>query len=151
MITDQQKVDLQMLWLNGWPVYSAATQLGIRHSIARRLIDKTKRQLTRDGKPWPRALGPTERPLATLVLPKRTASPRPATPPAPQCPPAQLPPPQSAAPAPSPPEPSPISRRRPTFEEQLARIAAGARLTRTFRPPSADHPFTLGGIGSSLL
>ncbi|MBG6116237.1 hypothetical protein IWY39_000041 [Sphingobium sp. JAI105] len=148
MITDQQKVDLQMLWLNGWPVYSAATQLGIRHSIARRLIDKTKRQLTRDGKPWPRALGPTERPLATLVLPKRTAPPRLATPPAPPAPP---PPPPSVPLAAPPAQPAPPSRARPTFEEQLARIAAGARLTRKFKPPSPDHPFTLGGVGSSLL
>lgn len=144
MITDQQKVDLQMLWLNGWPVYSAATQLGIRHSIARRLIEKTKSQLTRDGKPWPRALGPTERPLATLVLPKRTPpAPPPSTPAPPPSPPVAL--------APPPVAPKPQPHRRPTFEEQLARIAAGARLTRAFKPPSPDHPFTLGGVGSSLL
>jgi hypothetical protein len=148
MITDQQKVDLQMLWLNGWPVYSAATQLGIRHSIARRLIEKTKLQLTRDGKPWPRALGPTERPLATLILPRRAISvePPPAPPPLAAKP---TPPPVSLAQPPAAPKPAP--QRRPTFEEQLARIAAGARLTRKFKPPSPDHPFTLGGVGSSLL
>jgi hypothetical protein len=48
-------------------------------------------------------------------------------------------------------EPKPQRQRRQTFEEQLARIAAGARLTRTFKPARPDHPFTLGGVGSSLL
>jgi hypothetical protein len=37
------------------------------------------------------------------------------------------------------------------FERQLARVAAGAKLTTSFRPTTTDHPMTLGGIASGLL
>jgi hypothetical protein len=126
MITEQQQVDLEWLWLAGWPVQPAAEELGIPPSTAERIILRAKVRMAREGKPWPRALPLAERP----ILPSRR-------------------PPMVVAPPPAAPKPQPP--RRPTFEEQLARIAAGARLTRKFKTPSPDHPFTLGGVGSSLL
>lgn len=130
MITPQQRRDLQWLWLNGWPVKPAALEIGIPESTAARIIKSAKIHLARDGKPWPHTLPVADRP----PLPHKRADP------------VQMP-----APHPTPIPKSQPRRRAPTLEEQLARIAAGARLTRTFKPAKSDHPFTLGGVGSSLL
>lgn len=130
MITEQQMVDLQWLWLNGWPISAAAEHLNIAETTACRIIRTAKVKLARDGQPWPRPRPVADRP----ALPRKHADPAPPPPTLPPLEPKQQP-----------------RRRSPTFEEQLARIAAGARLTRTFKPPRPDHPFTLGGVGSSLL
>ena len=124
MITEQQKVDLQWLWLNGWPVSAAAEHLNIAETSASRIIATAKVTLAREGRPWPRPSPVDERPTLPRLQPE---------------------------PVPQPDEPKPQRQRLQTFEEQLARIAAGARLTRTFKPTRPDHPFTLGGVGSSLL
>lgn len=124
MITEQQKVDLQWLWLNGWPVSAAAEHLNIAETSASRIIATAKVALAREGRPWPRPRPADERPTLPRLQP-------------------ELVPPSA--------DPKPRRQRRQTFEEQLARIAAGARLTRTFKPARPDHPFTLGGVGSSLL
>jgi predicted DNA-binding protein (UPF0251 family) len=45
-----------------------------------------------------------------------------------------------------------IEASRPlTFEQQLARVRAGAGLVAAFVPRKADHDFTLGGVGSGML
>lgn len=143
MITEQQKVDLQWLWLNGWPVHAAARHLGVAGGSAARIINRVKALMARDGRQWPRTLPPEQRPVFGHSVPPRTVakpSPQPTTPPS------AAPPPVGGVQA------KPCPRRRPPpLEEQLARIAAGARLTRTFKPARPDHPFTLGGVGSSLL
>lgn len=48
-------------------------------------------------------------------------------------------------------EPAPPPGRPLSFEEQLARVAAGARLVTRYRPPHRAEEMTLGGIASALL
>ena len=38
-----------------------------------------------------------------------------------------------------------------TFEEQLARVAAGAKLVPAFKPRKSDPEFTLGGVATGMI
>lgn len=156
-VTDQQKVDLQWLWLNGWAVAPAARHLGIGGSSAHKIIQTVKEQLIAQGKPFPKTLAPHQRPQLGHAAPPKAKPialrPRPApvaTMPALKRAPTVIapPPPVTAAPLMPPPPPP---RRRLSFEEQLARIAAGAGLVPTFKPTRAITEATLGGVGSALL
>ena len=162
-VTDQQKVDLQWLWLHGWAVAPAAIRLGIGRSTAYKIVQALKDDLIVQGRAFPRTLSPAERPdLGHAPTPKK---PRIQSPPTPALLPAMPalqraltviapPPPPSAAPKPSlpPVTATPQPRKRaPTLEEQLARIAAGAGLVPTFKPTRAVTDATLGGVGSAML
>lgn len=154
-ITDQQKIDLQWLWLHGWPVAPAAKHLRIGGSSAHKIIQTVKEQLVEQGKSFPKALPPARRPALghqptpkarPIARPKRAApiAAFPALKAATIIDPAALP--EIARPAPPPP------RRRLSFEEQLARIAAGqAGIVPVFKPTRPITDATLGGVGSSLL
>lgn len=41
--------------------------------------------------------------------------------------------------------------RRLSFEDQLRRVQAGARVVRKFEPRAADHDFTLGGVATGMI
>jgi transposase len=157
-ITPQQKVDLQWLYLRGWPTAPAADYLGIGRSKAYEIVDAVKAQLRREGKPQPRRLPSAQRP----------ALPHPPTPKAKRIP--ERPKPQAVASTPAlrrpaamtaaaePVSPLPLvtakpqpARRPLSLEEQLARIAAGAKLVPAFRPTRPLIDATLGGVGSGLL
>lgn len=131
--SEQQKVDLQWLWLQGWPIEAAADEVRIPHRTAYRVIDVTKHRMAAERQPLPVRLPPGARPK---LADRHAASDKPASPPTPI---ALV-------------EPRPTPRKRaPSLEEQLARIAAGARLIPTFKPTRPTIDATLGGVGSALL
>ncbi|MGE4324123.1 MAG: hypothetical protein AB7E60_13995 [Sphingobium sp.] len=168
IITDQQRIDLQWLWLSGWPVKPAADHLGMPAGKAYQIVQKLKLQLVAEGKPFPRALPKNRRPLPGQPKPAKTApTPRqtkpnpkpavattaPATPP-PAHPAQMAPAPERAPPQPpaSPPPRAAQPRQRISFEEQLARVAAGkAGLIPNFKPTRPTIDATLGGVGSAML
>lgn len=156
-VTEQQKVDLQWLWLNGWAVSPAARHLGIGASTAHNIIRTAKDQLVADGKPFPRMLPQGKRPQLghTPTSKAKGIAPRPRPSAVSAMPALKRAPTIIAAPCPPKPvvvaAPPPPPRRRLSFEEQLARIAAGAGLVPTFKPTRAVTEATLGGVGSALL
>lgn len=157
-LTPQQKVDMEWLYLAGWPVAPAADYLGIGRSKAYEIIEALKVQLRRQGKPFPSKLPaakrprlphqPTSkaRPIATTQQAQPTFSfpalSRPARSTTPMVAQAGLP--AIAA------RPQPV-RRPLSLEEQLARIAAGAGLVPVFKPTRPLIDATLGGVSSGML
>lgn len=158
-IEPQKQVDLQWLYLAGWPVAAAAKKVGI-HQLhrAHAIIDALKGDLRRQGKPLPQRLPRAERqtlsdaiPLIDEVADQAPASPSVAPPPPPS---AEVPAAKPMKPASElavvSAKPQPVRRPLP-LDEQIARIAAGAKLVRTFRPTRPLIDATLAGVSSGLL
>ena len=155
-ITEQQRVDLQWLLMEGWPIAPAAQELRIGKSSAYRIANELKARLAAEGRNLPRPVAANLREVprhlkswklahagnndvATATKPATAAEGPSQTPTR-----AEAPPPVEANALRTP-------RRPMTFEEQLAAIRAGAGLTRKFTPSPASHAITLGGVSGGML
>lgn len=160
-ISEQDRVDLELLLLARVPVKTAARQVGMGVASASRIRDDLRIRLAEEGKDLPSPKLPGRpapaAPIARNTIwhrvdgtkpPKRVRrSPAPIATKSETHTPIDPQPLAASAPA----KPLRQAPRRLTFEEQLARVAAGAGIHTKFRPPAPALAMTLGGVGSSLL
>jgi hypothetical protein len=123
---DQVRVDVEFHLLRGSTLQAAANRTGIAVSSVHKIGEDLRERLKAEGKRIPPGLR------------RRQASQKPK-------PPAEV---RTIM------RPVPVLSRpvvRLSFEEQLARVAAGAAIATKFTPPRSAPDITLGGVASSLL